>query len=62
VSTAPPNSPKPTEAKGLVCPKCGCRHFYVVYTRHGFGNKVVRRRECRHCGKRVTTWEQLIGR
>ncbi len=21
-----------TEAKGLVCPNCGYRHFYVVYT------------------------------
>ncbi|MHB1158324.1 MAG: NrdR family transcriptional regulator [Phycisphaerales bacterium] len=51
--TAPP--------RGLECPKCGCQHFYVIYTRPGAGGKLIRRRECRHCGRRMTTWERMIG-
>ena len=43
---------------GLACRKCGCRHFYVVYTRRALGGKLVRRRECRNCGQRMTTIEQ----
>ena len=54
-------APKPTaESKGLVCPNCGCRHFYVVYTRPR-AEKIVRRKECRHCGRRVTTSERING-
>ena len=47
--------------RGIECRKCGCRHFYVIYTRRGSGGKLIRRRECRHCGKRFTTWEKEIG-
>jgi len=51
--------PKPVdEPKGLVCPNCGCRHFYVVYTRQRT-DKIVRRKECRNCNRRVTTIERL---
>jgi hypothetical protein len=67
---------------GLACPNCGCRHWYVIYTRPAaalrvtrgdFGEQIVRladdgtseericgvrrRRECRHCGRRITTFE-----
>jgi len=48
--------------RGLECRKCGCRHFHVIYTRRGSGGKLIRRRECRHCGKRLTTWEKEVGR
>lgn len=48
------------EPKGLVCPNCGCRHFYVVYTRPR-AEKIVRRKECRHCERRVTTNEKVTG-
>lgn len=48
------------ESKGLTCPQCGCRHFYVLYTRPRDG-KIVRRKECRHCGRRVTTTERVVG-
>lgn len=44
---------------GLECPKCGCRHFYVIYTRRVRG-KIKRRRECRSCGRRVSTYEQIV--
>ena len=43
---------------GIECRKCGCRHFYVIYTRKRLG-KIMRRRQCRHCGKRVTTFERV---
>ena len=43
--------------KGLECHACGCRHFLVVYTRPTRDGRIMRRRECRHCGKRMTTWE-----
>lgn len=46
------------EVRGLTCARCGCRHFRVIYTRPAWGGRILRRRECRHCGKRVTTWEK----
>jgi len=52
----PPNA----GAVGLECRRCGCRHFYVIYTRRGPGSSLVRRRECRNCGKRITTVEREL--
>jgi hypothetical protein len=49
-----------SSTKGLGCPECGCRDFRVVYTR-GRDDRIERRRACRHCGRRVTTHERLIG-
>jgi len=47
---------KPTEPTGLRCPRCGCGHLPVVYTRprRGF---ILRVRRCRHCGRRIATRE-----
>lgn len=59
-----PDAPTPKPApppRGLCCPRCGCGHFEVVYTRPHHGGKIVRRRECRHCGKRILTAERVIG-
>jgi len=47
--------------RGLECRSCGCKHFRVVYTRPYRGGSVVRRRECRHCGRRITTRERVVG-
>ena len=47
--------------RGLVCPQCGCRYLWVAYTRPHRGGGLFRRRECRHCGRRITTWEKAIG-
>jgi hypothetical protein len=44
------------DAVGLQCPQCGCRHFEVVYTRPKL-RRIQRCRECRHCGRRITTNE-----
>ena len=55
--------PKPDDddpLKGLECRNCGCRHFYVVYTRAHVGC-ITRRRECRHCGRRIMTRERYTG-
>jgi hypothetical protein len=46
-----------TEKRGLECRHCGCKHFEVLYTRATWGGRILRRRGCRHCGKRMTTWE-----
>ena len=46
------------DQRGLVCRNCGCRHFRVIYTRPAWGGRILRRRECRHCGRRITTWEK----
>ena len=43
---------------GIVCSKCGCQHFFVVYTRPIPGG-IRRSRQCRNCGKRVITTERL---
>jgi transcriptional regulator NrdR family protein len=54
--------PKNVQAdRGLTCRQCGWRRFRVIYTRAALGGKVVRRRECRNCRTRVTTWERAIG-
>ena len=47
-----------SEQRGLRCPRCGCGHFEVLYTRQTWGGRILRRRECRHCGRRMTTYEQ----
>lgn len=60
MNQAPSSKTRPPQ-RGLVCQSCGCRHFHVVYTRRGAGGRLIRRRECRHCGKRITTWEAAIG-
>jgi len=49
------------EKRGLECPRCGCRHFHVIYTRPSGQGRIRRRRECRHCGRRITTYEHSIG-
>ncbi len=52
---------KPKTSRGLEFRACGCKHFRVVYTCPAWGGQIMRRRECRHCGKRVTTWERAGG-
>lgn len=47
-----------TPKRGLACPKCGCGHFRVLYTRRAPAGRLLRRRECRYCGRRITTYEQ----
>ncbi len=46
--------------RGLECSRCGCKHFYVLFTRPAGGGRIRRRRQCRHCGKRITTYEKVL--
>lgn len=51
---------KQQAARGLECPKCGCRHlFRVRETDRTVGGRILRRRECRNCGHRFTTVEMV---
>ena len=54
---AEPCPADPANKRGLECRHCGCKNFRVVYTRPTWGNRIMRRRECRYCGKRITTKE-----
>jgi len=49
------------EKRGLECRACGGKHFRVICTRPAWGGRILRRRECRNCGKRMTTWEKAGG-
>jgi transcriptional regulator NrdR family protein len=42
--------------RGLRCPRCGCGHFYVTHTER-LRLRIRRRRVCRHCGRRIVTFE-----
>jgi transcriptional regulator NrdR family protein len=55
------NDTTPKRSVGLRCPKCGHTRLRVIYTRAVAG-RVVRRRTCRRCGGRITTWEHIISR
>jgi hypothetical protein len=45
---------------GLECRWCGCKHFRVIYTRPTWGGRILRRRECWHCGNKLNTVEQRL--
>jgi hypothetical protein len=65
-SIAPPiqnDRPEPDpdlESKGIRCRDCGCGHFYTLRTTKVFGGRVMRERVCRHCGKRIRTYERAF--
>ena len=51
---------KPPAAKqpiGIECPQCGCRHFYTTHTEPLRDGRIRRRKECRHCGRKMVTHE-----
>ena len=47
----------PRVARGIECPQCGCRHFYTTHTEPLRDGRVRRRKECRHCRRRIVTFE-----
>jgi hypothetical protein len=49
------------EPLGLRCARCGCRHFWVTHTEPATGGRIRRRRQCRHCRRRIVTYEQGPG-
>lgn len=47
------------DQRGVSCPVCGCRDLRVIYTdKQDTGT--LRRRACRHCGRRITTKEKAL--
>jgi len=48
--------PPKDQPVGLTCPRCGCADLRVNNTRCMPG-RIVRYRQCRHCGRKVTTYE-----
>lgn len=44
---------------GIRCPNCGCRHFYTEKTIPVHGNRRRRYKNCRNCGRRVRTLEEI---
>lgn len=44
---------------GLRCSRCGCQHFRVRRTDSSRPNKIIRYRQCRHCGANHTSTERL---
>ena len=48
---------KPNPNRGIECPNCGCRHFLTTHTEPLRNSQVRRRKVCRHCGKKVVTYE-----
>lgn len=51
--------PGDAEGRGIECPRCGCGHFSVIETRRTYGQRILRRRECRNCGRKIMTIERL---
>ena len=43
---------------GVMCPKCECRHVPVINSRPSYKKRIRRRRECRYCKYRFTTYEE----
>ncbi len=57
-----PNQSTPNDdQRGLRCRGCGFNKSNVIYTREASRKTLMRRRECRKCGKRVTTFERQFG-
>ena len=54
----PPAMERVKAGIGIECRGCGCRQFYVVFVRH-FAGCVRRTRECRNCGRRLVTKEEV---
>lgn len=42
---------------GITCAKCGCRHFYTTNTEPLRDGRIRRRKVCRHCGRKIVTFE-----
>ena len=42
---------------GVRCPACGCVEFEITRTAWRKNFTIVRRRQCRRCGGRITTRE-----
>lgn len=44
---------------GIECSRCGCRHFKTTHTEPLRDGRIRRRKSCRHCGRKVVTFEAV---
>jgi transcriptional regulator NrdR family protein len=42
---------------GIRCPRCACRHFKTTHTEPLRDGRIRRRKVCRHCGRKIVTFE-----
>jgi len=49
-----------SDARGICCPKCACRHFHTTHTEPLRDGRIRRRKVCRHCGRRIVTYEASV--
>lgn len=61
MSATPKADEPPPEPRGIECPNCGCCDLRVWSTRKQPCGRILRVRICRHCDRRVPTWEQPVG-
>jgi hypothetical protein len=50
----------PAHLLGILCPGCGSGRLRVLYTRPKPGS-TLRAKQCRQCGRKVLTAEQVVG-
>lgn len=47
----------PKAPAGIRCPRCGCGDLRTTNTQRLPGGRVRRYKACRHCGRRLVTFE-----
>jgi len=47
-------------ACGLECPGCGGHHFETTHTQPMSDGRIRRRKCCRHCQRRIVTYEGTV--
>ncbi|GAB6188214.1 hypothetical protein [Thermopirellula anaerolimosa] len=61
-SEAPSPKSQTGAPRGIACPRCGCCHFRTTHTEPLPSGRIRRRKVCRHCGRRMVTYEIPPGR
>jgi len=46
----------------MKCPKCKKENFDIINTRKGINNSIRRRRVCKNCNERFTTYEKILNK
>ncbi len=49
------------QSRGICCPKCECRHMPAIKSMPQENGSTKRIRQCRNCGHRIWSEEQIIG-
>lgn len=57
----PPDAQRPPgQQRGIACPRCGAQRWEVLATRRVWDQRIMRRRRCLACGRKVTTVERVV--